>query len=89
MANLKSSKKAIRVIKKRTDANRSSRSKIRTFIRKVSDALNAENTDDAKKAFLVLESEIMKSVSKGIYKKNTASRKLSRMAKMIRKKSKK
>lgn len=85
MANIKSSKKAIRVIEKRTAINKARRSRIRTYLRKLSDAIKSGIIEEAKKAFVEFESEIMKGVQKGIFKKNTASRKLSRMANHIRK----
>ena len=76
MANIKSSKKAIRVIEKRTEINKSRRSRIKTFLRKVNDAISSGVMEDAKKAFVEFESELMKGVQNGIYKKNSASRKL-------------
>lgn len=85
MANIKSSKKAIRVIEKRTEINKSRRSRIKTFLRKVNDAISSGVMEDAKKAFVEFESELMKGVQNGIYKKNSASRKLTRIAGHIKK----
>lgn len=85
MANIKSSKKAIRVIEKRTEVNKSRRSRIRTFLRKVNDAIATGIIENARKAFVDFESELMKGVKNGIFKKNTASRKLKRIAGHIRK----
>lgn len=85
MANIKSSKKAIRVIEKRTEINKARRSRIRTFLRKVNDAIATGVVEDARKAFVEFESELMKGVKNGIFKKNTASRKLTRVAGHIRK----
>jgi len=85
MANLSSSKKAIRVIKKRTEANKAKKSRIKTFLRDVNDVAKSGNKDDTSKAFVKFESELMKCVKKGIIKKNAASRKLTRIAKGIKK----
>lgn len=88
MANIKSSKKAIRVIEKRTKINKERRSRIRTFLRKLNDAIATGVVEDARKAFVEFESELAKGVQKGLFKKNTASRKLTRMAGHIRKMAK-
>lgn len=85
MANISSSKKAIRVIERKTEINKARRSRIRTYLRKVNDAIATGVVEDAKKAFVEFESELMKGVKNGIFKKNTASRKLSRIAGHIRK----
>ncbi|MDR3289905.1 MAG: 30S ribosomal protein S20 [Rickettsiales bacterium] len=85
MANVKATKKAIRVIKRKTDINKNRRSRVKTFLRKVNDAISANETDNARKAFVEFESEIMKAVKNGIFKKNTAIRKLTRLAGHIRK----
>ena len=85
MANIKSSKKAIRVIERKTEINKSRRSRIRTYLRKLNDVIATGVVEDAKKAFVEFESELMKGFKDGIFKKNTASRKLTRMASHIRK----
>ena len=85
MANIKSSKKAIRVIERKTEINKSRRSRIRTYLRKLNDVIATGVVEDAKKAFVEFESELMKGVKDGIFKKNTASRKLTRTASHIRK----
>ncbi len=85
MANISSSKKAIRIIERKTEINKARRSRIRTYLRKVNDAIATGVVEDAKKAFVEFESELMKGVKNGIFKKNTASRKLSRIAGHIRK----
>lgn len=85
MANLKSSKKAIRVIERRTEVNKARKSRIRTFLKKVNDTIATGNIENARKAFVEFESELMKGVKNGVFKKNTASRKLSRLAGHIRK----
>lgn len=85
MANTKSAKKAIRVTKKNTEVNKARKSRIKTFFRKVIDAIKSMDIGGAKKSFVEFESELMKGVNKGVYKKNTASRKLSRTAANIKK----
>lgn len=89
MANVSSSKKAIRVIERKTEINKARRSRIKTFLRKVDDAIATGVVENARKAFVEFESELMKGVKNGILKKNTASRKLSRIAGHIRKIDKK
>lgn len=85
MANISSSKKAIRVIERKTEINKARRSRIKTYLRKVNDTVATGVIEDAKKAFVEFESELMKGVKNGIFKKNTASRKLARIANHIRK----
>lgn len=84
MANTLSSKKNIRVAERRTAINRSRKSRIKTFCRKVLEAIETGDKETAKIAFVAFESEIMKGVTKGVYKKNTAARKLRRIAAQIR-----
>lgn len=81
MANTPSSKKAVRKIATRTDVNKSNRTRMRTFVRKAEESIAAGNADAARDAVKTAESEIMRAVSKGILKKNTASRKVSRLSK--------
>lgn len=85
MPNSKSVKKNVRVIKRKTQVNKARKSKIKTFFNKVIQAIKDVNPVKAKEAFKEFESQIMKGVSKGVYKKNTASRKLRKTADKIRK----
>ena len=80
MANTSSSKKNIRIIERKTAINKSRKSKIKTFSKKVVVAIQAKDIVLAKEAFVKFESEIMKGVTKGVYKKNTAARKLRKLA---------
>jgi small subunit ribosomal protein S20 len=80
MANTKSAKKAVRQITRRTDVNRQRRSKMRTFIRKVEEAISAGNEAAAKTALAAAEPIMMRAAQKGIVHKNTASRKVSRLS---------
>lgn len=84
MAHTLTTKKNIRVTSRKTAINKSRKSRIRTFLRKVEDAINTNDKEAAKKALVDFESEIMSGVSKGVYKLNTAARKVSRMAKKIK-----
>ncbi|MGQ3674827.1 30S ribosomal protein S20 [Xanthobacter sp. TB0139] len=85
MANTPSAKKAVRKIARRTEVNRNRRSRMRTYLRKVEDALATGNATAATEAFKAAEPEIMRAVTKGILHKNTASRKVSRLASRVRK----
>ena len=80
MANTKSAKKAVRQIERRTAVNRQRRSKMRTFVRKVEEAIIAGDQAAAKTALAVAEPILMRAAQKGIVHKNTASRKVSRLA---------
>jgi small subunit ribosomal protein S20 len=79
MANSPSAKKSARKIIKRTEVNKSRRSRIRTFIRKVEEAIAGGKHDDAMAALKAAEPEIARAASKGIVHANVASRKVSRL----------
>ncbi len=83
MANTPSAKKAVRKIAARTAVNKSRRSRVRSFIRKVEDALLAGDKVAAQAAFVAAEPELMRAVTKGVIHKNTASRKVSRLSKRV------
>ncbi|MDQ0503795.1 30S ribosomal protein S20 [Xanthobacter agilis] len=85
MANTPSAKKAARKIERRTEVNRSRRSRVRTYLRKLEDAIGTGDAAAAAAAFKVAEPEIMRAVTKGVLHKNTASRKVSRLAARVRK----
>lgn len=85
MANTKSAKKAIRVTERKTQINKARKSRIKTFIRKVTDAVKENNLQKAKEAFKNLEPELMRGVTKGVYKLKTASRKLRVISSLIKK----
>lgn len=80
MANTPSAKKATRKIERRTEVNKNRRSRVRTFLRKVEEAIAAGDKDAATAAFKAAEPELMRAVSRGVWHKNTASRKVSRLA---------
>lgn len=85
MANIKSAKKRILVNRTRAERNKSIRSKVKTSIKKVDAAIAANDLTAAKAALLAATSEIDKAASKGVYHKNTASRKISRLTKAVNK----
>lgn len=85
MANTPSAKKAARKIERRTEINKNRRSRMRTFVRKLEEALATGNRDAAGVAFKVAEPEIMRAAQKGVIHKNTASRKVSRLAQRLAK----
>ncbi|MBM3603373.1 MAG: 30S ribosomal protein S20 [Alphaproteobacteria bacterium] len=84
MANTPQSKKRARQIERRTDVNKARRSRIRTFIRKVEEAIASGNADAAKEALKNAQPELMRGVTKGVVHKNTASRKISRLAARVK-----
>ena len=80
MANTPSAKKAARKIARRTAVNKVPRTRMRGFIRKVEEAIASGDKDAANEAFRAAQPQIMKAAQKGIVHKNTASRKVSRLA---------
>jgi small subunit ribosomal protein S20 len=84
MANTPSAKKAARKIIRRTEVNGARRSRVRTFLRKVEEALATGKADEARAALLAAEPEIMRAAQKGVLHKNTASRKVSRLAARVK-----
>ena len=83
MANIKSAKKRILVTQTKTARNKSIRSKVKTSMKKVDAAIAAGDKAAAQAALLAATSEIDKATSKGVYHKNTASRKVSRLSKAV------
>ena len=84
MAHHRSAKKRIRQTEKRTAVNRSRMSRIKTFVRKVEDALAKGDHDAARAAFVEAEPELRRGVTKGVLHLNTASRKISRLSRRVR-----
>ncbi|MBQ7481476.1 MAG: 30S ribosomal protein S20 [Lachnospiraceae bacterium] len=85
MANIKSAKKRILVIQTKTERNKAAKSKVKTFVKKVYAAIEANDKAAADTALKEAISEISKAASKGIYHKSTASRKISRLTKAVNK----
>ena len=84
MAHTVQAKKRTRQIKKHTQINRMRRNRVRTFMRLVEDALQEGDKAAAMEALRLLQPEIMRGVTKGIFHKNTASRHISRINNRIR-----
>jgi small subunit ribosomal protein S20 len=84
MANTTSAKKATRKIARRTEVNTARRSRVRTFLRKVEEAIESGNKEEAASALKAAQPELMRAASKGVYHKNTASRKVSRLASRVK-----
>ena len=84
MAHHKSAKKRIRQTVRRTAINRARTSRVRTFLKKVEDAIATGNKDAARAAFVEAQPEMHRGVVKGILHRNTVARKLSRLSARIK-----
>ncbi|KGJ13414.1 MAG: 30S ribosomal protein S20 [Kocuria rhizophila] len=84
MANTPQSKKRARQTERRTAVNKARRSRIRTFIRKVEEAIAGGDAKVAAEALTAAQPELMRGVTKGVIHKNTASRKISRLASRVK-----
>jgi small subunit ribosomal protein S20 len=85
MANHKSAEKRIRQTATRTEQNRVRTSRIKTFLKKVEVAIASGNKAQAQEALKEAQPELMRGVSKGVFKLGTASRKVSRLSARIKK----
>ncbi|MGC8523060.1 MAG: 30S ribosomal protein S20 [Acidibrevibacterium sp.] len=84
MANTASARKRIRQTARRTERNRARKSRVRTFIRKVEAAIAGGDKEAAVTALRLAEPELQRAAGKGVLPKNTASRKISRLAARIK-----
>jgi len=84
MANTKSAKKMVRKIATRTEVNTARRSRMRTFVRKVEEAIEAGDKSAASEALKEAQPEIMRAAGKGVLHKNTSARKVSRLSARIK-----
>lgn len=84
MANSPQAKKRARQLERRTAINKTRRSRIRTFLRKVEEAIESGDKKAATAAFRAAQPELMRGVTRGIFHKNTASRKVSRLASRVK-----
>ncbi|MEL6691262.1 MAG: 30S ribosomal protein S20 [Pseudomonadota bacterium] len=84
MANTPQSKKRARQLERRTAVNKARRSRIRTYLRKVEEAIASGDSAAAQEALKVAQPELMRGVTKGVYHKNTAARKMSRLAARVK-----
>ncbi|MFR3728849.1 MULTISPECIES: 30S ribosomal protein S20 [Lacrimispora] len=83
MANIKSAKKRILVNETKAARNKAIRSKVKTSIKKVEAAINAGDKAAAQANLISTITEIDKAATKGVYHKNNASRKVSRITKAV------
>lgn len=84
MANSPQSKKRARQAERRTEVNKARRSRIRTYLRKVEEAIASGDSDAAKAALQAAQPELMRGVTKGVMHKNTAARKMSRLSARVK-----
>ncbi|KEJ97110.1 30S ribosomal protein S20 [Sulfitobacter pseudonitzschiae] len=84
MANTPQAKKRARQNEKRFAINKARRSRIRTYLRKVEEAIASGDKAAAESALRVAQPELMRGVTKGVYHKNTASRKMSRLSSRVK-----
>lgn len=84
MANTPQSKKRARQVERRTEVNKARRSRIRSYLRKVEEALASGDQAVAAAALQAAQPELMRGVTKGVLHKNTASRKMSRLASRVK-----
>lgn len=85
MANIKSAKKRILVNKTKADRNKAIKSGVKTSIKKVNAAIAANDKEAAKAALTAATATIYKAATKGVFHKNNASRKVSRLAQAVNK----
>ena len=83
MANIKSAKKRIKVIEKKTALNRARKSQIKTAIRKFEEAVSAGNREEAVARFQYAQKRISQIASKGTIHKNAAARKVAKLAQKL------
>ena len=84
MANSPQAKKRARQNAARYEVNKARRSRIRTFLRNVEEAIASGDRDRAAEALRSAQPELMRGVTKGVYHKNTASRKMSRLSARVK-----
>lgn len=84
MANTSSAKKATRKIARRAAVNKNRRSRVRSYVRKVEEALAAGDVKAAAEALVAAQPELARAASKGVMHANTASRKVSRLARRVK-----
>ncbi len=84
MANTSQSKKRARQSEARADINKARRSRIRTFLRKVEEALASGNQDAAATALKLVQPELARGITKGVMHKNTVARKMSRLSSRVK-----
>ena len=84
MANTSSAKKMVRKIAQRTAVNKSRRSRVRSFLRKVEEAIASGDKSAAETALKSAQPELHRAVSKGVFHQKTVARKLSRLSARVK-----
>ncbi|MDJ0858889.1 MAG: 30S ribosomal protein S20 [Dinoroseobacter sp.] len=84
MANSPQAKKRARQNERRYEVNKARRSRIRTYLRRVEEAIASGDQAAAAEALKAAQPELMRGVTKGILHKNTAARKMSRLSKRVK-----
>ena len=84
MANTPSAKKAARKMVRKTAVNKARRSRMRTFIRKVEEAIATGDRAKATEALRLAQPEIVRAAAKGVLHRNMAARKVSRLAARVK-----
>ena len=84
MANTPQAKKRARQNEARFQVNKARRSRIRTYLRKVEEAIASGDKDAAASALRAAQPELMRGVTKGVYHKNTVARKMSRLSSRVK-----
>ncbi len=84
MANTASARKRIRQTATRTERNKARMSRMRTFVKKVEEAISSGNKDAAKAALQAAQPEMQRAAGKGVVHNNTVSRKISRLAARVK-----
>ncbi len=87
MPNSTSAKKRLRQTERKTTVNRARISRVRTYVRKVEEAIQSGDATAAKAALTIAEPELIRGAQKGVLHRNTAQRKVSRLTQQIRKMS--
>lgn len=84
MANTPQAKKRARQNDRRAAVNKTRRTRIRTFLRKVEEAIASGDKDNATAALRAAQPELMRGVTKGLFHKKTISRKMSRLSARVK-----
>ena len=84
MANTPSAKKEVRRQARRTEVNKARRSRVRTFLRRVEEAIASGDQAAASEALRAAQPEMMRAASKGVYHRNTVARKISRLSSRVK-----
>ncbi|WP_428540805.1 30S ribosomal protein S20 [Profundibacter sp.] len=84
MANSPQAKKRARQNERRYEINKARRTRVRTFLRKVEEAIESGDKEAAQTALRAVQPELMRGVSRGIFHKNTVARKMSRLSARVK-----